>query len=495
VSSIFDLPKEIYEFLSKPIPQSLLVRGPPGAGKTTFALSLLENYKGPRFYLSSRVLRQELTNEFPWITNGSGIRVVDAADRRDNLREAARLQVQAQRMVQDADRDPTTEALWLPSPIQEVWSQTSPDVPGIMVIDSWDALVERYLGTNASALPSAPDRTELERMVLDLISRGALFLVLVLEQDAESQLDYLVNAVVHLGWEDHDGRPERWMHLLKLRGTRIDNAAYPYTLEGGRFQCISPISIQLDTRLRSPEPDAHRDEPGLWPGSAEFAHAFGRLPIGGMSIIEKDLQVSATAPRLLIMPMVAEVLHGGGRVTYILPPNTPAEEIFANLEPFLSPEQIAHQVRIQTTTVPRNVPEKLAGAVLPPPTPGEVNGTGSRTPEAINFVRTPAGGKGNLSVVWTSALRAMNTTNATHYTPENLPSIVLQYTSGAPVHVVFISPMGDPLIDHLKAITALHLQMKSRVGRVFVHGEQPVTPQFVLSDGDHRVAYRLVRIV
>ena len=495
MSSIFDLPKEIYEFLAKPIPQSLLVRGPPGAGKTTFSLSLLENYNGPRFYLSSRVLRQELTNEFPWISNGPGIRVIDAADRRDNLREAARLQVQARHLVQDAERDPTTEALWLPSPIQEVWSQTSPEVPGIMVIDSWDALVERYLGSPSAAPPSAPDRTELERMVLDLIARGALFLVLVLEQDAPNQLDYLVNAVVHLGWEVHDGRPERWMHLLKLRGTRIDNSAYPYTLEGGRFQCISPISIRLDTTLRAPEPDPSRNERGLWPGSAEFAHAFGRLPIGGLTIIEKDLQVSATAPRLLVMPMIAEVLQAGGRVVHILPPNTPAEAVFANFHPFLTPEQVVRQVRIQTTTAPREVPENVAGAILPPPVPGEFSGSASRTPEALEFLRTPAGGKGNLSVVWVSALRALNTANATHYTPENLPSVVLQYTSGAPVHVVFISPMGDPLIDHLKAIAALHLQMKSRVGRVFVHGEQPVTPQFVLSEGDQRVAYRLLRIV
>ncbi|MCI4320137.1 MAG: hypothetical protein L3K23_08425 [Thermoplasmata archaeon] len=495
MSSIFDLPKEIYEFLAKPIPQSLLVRGPPGAGKTTFALALLESYKGPRFYLSSRVLRQELTNEFPWMTNGPGIRVIDATDRRDNLREAARLQNQAQQLVIDADRDPTTEALWLPSPIQEVWSQVTPDVPGILVVDSWDALVERYLGSPSMAPPSTPDRTELERMVLDLMSRGALFLVLVLEQDAQSQLDYLVNAVVHLGWEVHEGRPERWIHLLKLRGTRIDNASYPYTLEGGRFQCISPIPIRLDTSLRPPEPDPSRNEGGLWPGSAEFARAFGRLPLGGLTIIKKELQVSASAPRLLVLPMIAEVLHAGGHVLHVLPPNISAETLFANFLPFLSPEQLLRQVRIQTTTAPRDVPEKLAGALLPPPTPGEVNSSGSRIPGALEFLRTPAGGKGNLAIVWVSALRAMNTTNATLYTAENLPSIVLQATSGAPVHIVFVSPMGDPLVDPLKAIASIHLQMRSRVGRVFVHGEQPVTPQFVLSDGDQRVAYRLVRIV
>src|SRR5438132_12521789 len=63
-SVIFDL---ILKFLQTP-GQVLLVQGPPGSGKTTFALEILNSLEQThKIYASSRVAPARLRQHFPWI--------------------------------------------------------------------------------------------------------------------------------------------------------------------------------------------------------------------------------------------------------------------------------------------------------------------------------------------------------------------------------------------------------------------------------------------
>ena len=157
------------------------------------------------------------------MSSDSGITIIDTASRRDTLGEAARILRHAKELIENPEKEPELEGLWLPAPIQEVYAEVRPTEPLIAVVDSWDALVEKYLGAPREDAHSSPNRGELERLVLDQMARGPIFLVLVLEQEATSQLDYLADGVVVTKWESNAGRSERWVHLPKLRGTRIDH--------------------------------------------------------------------------------------------------------------------------------------------------------------------------------------------------------------------------------------------------------------------------------
>ena len=494
MSSLLELPAEVHEFLLRPTPQTLLVRGPPGCGKSTFALSLLQNFRGRKFYVTSRVSKAELLRDHPWLNDGSGITVIDSASRRDTLAESARVLASARELIEHPEKEPELQGLWLPGPIQEVYAEAKESDPIIAVVDSWDALVERYLGPPTPGLGGSPDRAEMERLVLDQMARGPIFLVLVVERDERSQLDYLVNGVVATRWEVHDGRPERWIDLPKLRGTRIDHPSYPFTLEGGRFQCILPLAGRFATRLQAgtKEPDTL---PGyLWPGSNEFARAFGRLRIGTISTFERDNAVPVPAVRLLINPIVAQVAQHNGRIVHILPPNLPPEEIWQAYLSLMDTGAFLRQVRLQIASGALRIPDEIVPALLPSPI--EMGDPASpRTPEAQKFLENAPAGTQSLSVVWISGLRALTATNPVPYTPETLPAIALDYVARGAVHVVFVGVKGDPLLDSLKPIASLQLRLRSRAGRSFVYGETPVTPDYVLSEGDLGSPYHLLRVV
>ena len=63
------IPEVIQEFLSSLGGRSLIVKGAPGTGKTTFALEILNKYKKKQkvCYISSRVEERSLKKHIPWL--------------------------------------------------------------------------------------------------------------------------------------------------------------------------------------------------------------------------------------------------------------------------------------------------------------------------------------------------------------------------------------------------------------------------------------------
>ncbi|MCI4353627.1 MAG: hypothetical protein L3K14_09665 [Thermoplasmata archaeon] len=478
----------------------MLIRGEPGAGKSTLALTLLSTFRGKRILITSRVTGQEIEKDYPWLrTDVEGpVEIIESLASSSRVDAKSRAMEASSKLVLPAAGDSELEKLWLPDSLIEAFSRIGPGSPGMVVVDSWDALVEHFLGAAKADATRYPDREEIERLMLGLLGRGKAHLVLVVEREGPTQLDYLVDGVVACVVSSNENHLERWSHLKKMRGVRVNHAWYPYTLEGGRFLCIAPMPPEFRTRLERPQPEPDPKPGWIWPGSTDYATHFGRLQLGRTSLIEADPDVPVEAVRLLVSPLQSQVLTLNGRVLAILPPSLSPGDLWEAFQPIVSPEQFVSNVRLYAPSglAPNARNYEMLDKVMVAGPATEAPPMATRMPEASKFLREGnAAGIPSLAVVWLSGLRAASAGAVAAYTPETFPGLVQRTLADSSTHIVMIGPPSDPLLHSLQAIASTRISMKTRSGRMFLYGIQPLTPPLVLAQSDIGAPYHLIRIV
>lgn len=501
------LPKELVEFLKLPVPQSMLVRGPPGSGKTTLCLALLEGYPGERYFVSNRVPQEEVLRGFEWLSgNGSrSIQVIDNTVESPDALVMSRSLLQQQRLVQPDDvataRD-LTEFLWLPEPVQETWSRLDGATPSLLVLDSWEALVEGYLaGPAAHSAEAPPTRDAVERALLRRMTKAKTHVVFVLEREEQTHLDYLVNGVVTTHRDVTNDRLERWLTIQKLRGVRIENASYPFSLESARFECILPVRPYGQLRGGRFDPSADVLPNHFWPGSTAFAEAFGRLPFGGLTMLELEMEVPARLLYVVASPMVAQAVEQGGQVLIVPDPSTHPVEIWEGLHGAVHKRRFLDQVRF---LMPPRRPGERPGELEPTFlrfSPAEWADVGRQldadrvtqfaregaTPERPGLIVASVNGLVGITGVAELA--------GSREAAERLPSLILESARAPSVAAVAVVRTKSGLRDRVMAGANLRIHMGQRQGRIFLYGSDPWTPSFVLTEGHETTPYGLLRIV
>jgi KaiC/GvpD/RAD55 family RecA-like ATPase len=501
------IPRELVDFLKLPGPQSMLLRGPPGSGKSSLSLALLEAFNGARFYVTNRVPEDDVLMAFPWLGESGhhGIKMLDNTEA-DGASQAARALLRGSpALVSDLSSETRefTEFLWLPEPLQEAWGHLDPDKPSLIVIDSWDALVDSYLGTPGPvAGAELPSRADIERALLRRMGRAKTHLLFVLEREEQTQLDYLVNAVGVTSRAVVNGRLERWLTLFKLRGVRIENAHYPFSLEGAHFECIVPMRPYGHIRggRFNPAPD---HLPGqLWPGSKAFAESFGRLPLGKSSLIEVENEVPNHIPYLLLAPMIANAVERNGHVIVLPDASTLPEDLWDALHGSVERRRFLAQVRF---LLPPAGPNEGKSEFEPTIVRlGQPSTDGVATPGADNigmdqFLRSGSTPESpGLFVVFLNGLVSVASGLGLAITADlaqRLPGQIQAAVRGAPVHAIAVGSPTSPLMDPLRATAALRLHLRQVQGRIFLHASDPWTPTFVLTEGGESDPYGLLRVV
>lgn len=496
MGAILDLPTELSSFLRRKPPQTLLIRGAPGTGKTTLGLALLQAFVGKRVYVTARVSADEIARDYPafFRKDSGGATLVDDRQRGKGLASALKAMSAVHKLVADPTADEDLRSLLLPSEVLDAWSRSSPTEPAMVVLDSWDAIVEKHLGSRGGTADALALRHDIERWLIDQMNDGPVFTVIIVEDRQANQFEYLVNGIVTLTLQTTDDRPERWLHLEKLRGVRIASPAYPFTLESARFQCAGHFDSQAEINAGPLHPDPNPVPGTMWPGSREYAEHFGRPHIGRMSIIEKDHEVSDNAVRLLVAPFLANTLANGGRTVGVLPPRISPSDVWRIFRSTLPREAFLERVRLETP-VPVDEEDEFRSIVLRDRTE-RVGSVPSRTHEVLRFLsENRESGRPNLAVIWTVGLRALDAQEPGTYTPESVPAIAQSYFRHAVLHQVIIGSPEDPYIDAVRPMAETRIAVTARNGRVFVHGIDPPTPNLVLSTGDSSSPFRLLLVV
>ena len=197
-------PWELLKFV-KNESYSLLIKGNPGTGKTTFALTLLDNLNDDSnyFYISTRLSLKQLLLYYPWVEkffskdeNKSGYRFEDARlDEPESLFERI-----------------TNQLMDVKSPV--------------IIIDTWDTI---------ASFMDRESRLNNERVLQIWRERAGAKLIFLTETFDLGILDSIVDGVITLNNSISESTNNRLMTINKLRGLPIRCSSYSYSLYEGVF--------------------------------------------------------------------------------------------------------------------------------------------------------------------------------------------------------------------------------------------------------------------
>jgi KaiC/GvpD/RAD55 family RecA-like ATPase len=360
-------PNEIVSFFNQRSGRSLLIKGSPGTGKTTFALQLLEELADPdkSFYLTTRVSDEALYSQFPWLREKEmRTRVVDSGrvflktlqssdgeieEVVDTQAESPTLQT-AKKFLKSMgdDSEPPTkvdrtrlndllEKSRMPE-IETTYDRVEYVLPEktILVIDSVEGITHKY-NISAEELITALQK--------DLVENSHTDLIFVLEKSEIPQLEYLVDGVISLAMGEVEERRMREVRLLKLRATEIRQPGYLLTLQGGRFHCFEPFYPRImHTNGWEVRPDTENHySTGIMDLDSLLNGGFKK---GSYNVIEIGSKVSNEEYNTIVVPILLNFIKHDRGIVAVLTGGNHAETTRAELVPFTTEERFDKYVRI-----------------------------------------------------------------------------------------------------------------------------------------------------
>jgi KaiC/GvpD/RAD55 family RecA-like ATPase len=287
------IPEELDKFLEAR--RTLLIKGYAGTGKTTLALEILQRAGLPDcIYFSTRVPPTVLYEHYPW------------------LRDKVVLGPEEMRFLET--RQETPEQL-----LNRLRDQLLKMERPFLVVDTWDAM---------AAEMDVKERMRTAKAILatPYMTGGAT--ILVEENGENSYLDFLADGVVLLTltevygeaeegrvYEDHlEKRTVREIELKKLRGMKISNRKYIFTLEGGKFRVFPTFYEDLGIK-----PDIINDLQGgsISSGIPDFDVITGGFKRGSFNLFEVEHGVDLRYMQL--QTQIAWNAVGNGRGVIVVP--------------------------------------------------------------------------------------------------------------------------------------------------------------------------------
>lgn len=457
----------ILDDFMKTSPCSLLIRGQPGQGKTTFVLTFMDRYRGRYrgYYISTRVSLEKLEKQFSWIRG-----ILSS----ESILEAEQSQAK--------DLKGFDARIGRAKNLTEIVTNAALGDSALIVLDSWDTLAKET---------PFEERAKTERMITTIADAHNSLIIFVGEEDEYSMNSaYLVDGIITLSFDMVDGVKIRKLTIDKMRGTAIPRRDILYTLDNSRFEILP----KLENR-DYPQPgmfEALRHRPGfISSGNAQLDAILGGIREGTILLLEAELGTMRSGVDFINSGFLLNSLSHRLGAIVVNAEDTPANESIRLVKPFI-PEGVAKNFRV------------LAHGVSGPEEPWII-GLGSD--EGANY---------DVLLKEYAALRAKKTRGQVVISLDLGPA-ALETSSGDRVWrskilelcrtvkdngdlLVLVNRSGLDSIPLAKTISDFHLQIMNRSGIHFLRVQKPSiegpTILFSLSAGSENYpSYVLKKVV
>lgn len=308
---------------------TLLLKGAPGTGKTTYAMTLLQrvcngNVKG--VYISTRIDPTALYKQFPGLEGQVPRKnVIDATQ--SEFSEA-----EAQVLYED-----------LTSFLRSVYSVVAEENVTILIIDSWDA-VSFQIGKETQGVE------KLETSMLDIARKTRTHLILISEYSGEKRLDYLVDGILRLEKEQMDNRIVRRVFFDKLRGMEVPRGNYPFTLERGKFTPFVTPATELGSGRHKVIEEKELLFGNYSTGLKDLDTIIGGYPKGSFVLLEISDNSISWSYRPVLFHTISDFLLNDRSVIYMPEDGSYSSSVKKLLLDYVNEEVVDKNLRMPTAS-------------------------------------------------------------------------------------------------------------------------------------------------
>jgi len=306
---------------------TLLLKGAPGTGKTTYAITLLQRVcdgdtKG--VYISTRIDPTALYKQFPGLEEQVPRKnVIDATQ--SEFSEA-----ESQVLYED-----------LTSFLRSVYSVVAEEDVAILIIDSWDA-VSFQIGKGD------PNIEKLETSMLDIARKTRTHLILISEYTGEKRLDYLVDGILRFEKVQIDARIVRVVFMDKMRGIQVPHNNYPFTLEGGKFTHFIIPATELGSGRHKVIKETKLPTGYYSTGIADLDRIIGGYPKGGFVLLEIADDSISWSYRPILFHTISDFLLNDRGVIYMPEDGSYSSSVKKLLLNYVSKDMLDKNLRMPT---------------------------------------------------------------------------------------------------------------------------------------------------
>ena len=316
---------------------TILLKGAPGTGKTTYAVTLLEQLcrgdaKAKGVYISTRIDPAVLYKQFPSLQK----RVP-----RKNIIDA----------TQSEFSDAEFQVLYEDSPsfLRAVYNLVAEEDVTILIIDSWDA-VSFQIGKENQGIE------KLENIMLDIARKTKTHLVLITEYTDEKKLDYLADGILRLEKEQIDDKIVRRVFIDKLRGFQVPHSNYPFTLEAGKFSHFVTPATELGSGWHKVIKNKEKGSShGIYStGIKDLDAIIGGYPGGSFVLLEIADDSISQSYRPVLFHIISNFMLNNCGVIYMPEEGSYSSSVKKLLSDYVSEEVLDKNLRMPTISEPES---------------------------------------------------------------------------------------------------------------------------------------------